>query len=224
MTIYLICSTIRTGSTLLCNYLSDTELAGNPIDYSDRFAMKAYFDDWKTILPLTREYIERLLVRFPSDPFGMKTPYQSVRNEIEHDCLEALFPEPPLYIYLSRNDQLKQAISAVRGMQTGKWYSNAEPRQPVMQENYSRAQIEGMMKELERQNDAWEDYFYRNELTVYQLDYEALTANPKKIVKNVLKYIGVEIPHGFKLPAPRLQKQADEINAEWEDKYLRGER
>lgn len=217
--IYLVCSTIRTGSTLLCNYLTDTKLAGIPIDYSDRLYMRKYIDDWKNCHPLTKEYVERVMKIYPSDPFGMKMPYLSVREHIEHNTLRDLFPSDPLYIYITRENILRQAISAVRGMQTGKWYSNAEPRQPVMAENYSKPQIDGMKKELEKRENAWIGYFEYNNLSSYHITYEQLTENPKQTIIQALKFLGINVSSNFILPTPRLQKQADEISLKWEQLY-----
>lgn len=46
---YLICGTPRTGSTLLCQYLTSTEVAGRPHSYFRKQDMTAWAESWRIL-------------------------------------------------------------------------------------------------------------------------------------------------------------------------------
>jgi trehalose 2-sulfotransferase len=227
MKIYLFCTTMRTGSSLLCSYLADMKLAGNPLDYSNKFYLRQFGITEPGCQPLTPEYVQQMIDKYTvNDIFGMKLPYAAVRKEIQSDALECLFPDKPLYIYVTRHDKLKQAISASRGMQTHRWYSNQIDfgmKLPPIQERYNRSEIDMFLRQFDEQETEWESYFERNQINLLTITYEALTANPKRVIKQVLSFIGVKIPKSFELPPTRLEKQADGLSDEWEQKYKVGE-
>jgi|WetSurSiteA1Bulk_404760.scaffolds.fasta_scaffold80138_1 trehalose 2-sulfotransferase len=219
MSIYLVCTTMRTGSSLFCSYLADTGLAGNPLDYSNKFYLRQFGVDEPGCQPLTPEYVQQMIDKYTvNDVFGMKLPYQAVIKELADNTLNNLFPTQPMYIYVTRNDKLKQAISLSRAVQTTKFYSTQIPAFEV-KEQYSRTEIDAFLRQLETHEYVWRSYFENNHIDPLLITYEALVSNPLQTIKTTLNFIGVKLPKDFALPPARLEKQADSINEEWEKLY-----
>ena len=130
---YLVCSTVRSGSTLLCKTLEQFDGFGKPQEYFHRHLVRKlrlnnnpqkfleYCDD------IVREGIEN------HGTFGMKMhwwqlidflglarqcPHLKERTNLE--ILSILFSNLK-FIYLWRNDIEAQAISAAIASQTGEW-------------------------------------------------------------------------------------------------------
>lgn len=219
MIAYAICSTNRTGSTLLCCYMMDTGLVGYPVDYSSQAHLDLFLSGCEARKPLTTKRIDELIKSYSTGGvFGIKIPYFSFQKEIQNNALSDLFPIQPKYIYITREDKIKQAVSMARAFQTGRHYSFQKTKD-VMPLQYIAGHIRSCLEEIEKESEIWEDYFTRNGINPLRVTYEELDSNSKKTVVNVLEYIGVTVPAGFRLPPARLKKQADKISAEWEVRY-----
>jgi LPS sulfotransferase NodH len=221
--VYLICTTMRTGGNLLCQYLTDTKLVGNPLDYSSPWYCFQFGILESGCRPITKDYVNRMIGNYSTaGVFGMKLPCLSAEEEIKSDTLKDLFPDNTLYIFLSRENKLQQAISTSVAHQTQRYLSNQRPLwsdDPSRKAQYSKEKLDEYIAEFSTQDAEWSAYFKRNQVDPLCLTYEELIANPKKVVKSVLKYVGVAIPARFELPPARLEKMADEKSIEWEARY-----
>lgn len=223
MKIYAIYHTIRTGSTLLCEYLRGTGLAGNPVDFCSPHA-ELFIPNCKYQKPMTKEFMETLIKEYSThnDVFGCKLQYMQYKEFIKDNTLESLFPISPIKIYLTRKDKIKQTISIIKASTSGQWYSFQEARSHPLQ--YNKSFIEQTMNHFLQQELELQSYFERNNFETLNITYEELIQNPKKVVTNVLDYIGIEYPKDLELINPKVSKQADVINDEWEIKYKRGDK
>lgn len=126
--------------------------------------------------------------------------------------------DDPKYIYLTRRDRLRQAISLVRAMQTGQWRSMDGASGTL---HYDAAAINRQVRFLEGDERHWEEFFERNALSPYRLTYEDLAATPKDTLISLLNFLGYDGSPPISLRSARHRRQADEITETWAHLYER---
>jgi trehalose 2-sulfotransferase len=137
--------------------------------------------------------------------------------------LNAAFPELS-YVFVSRSDKVRQAVSLWRALQTWVWRksSGASPQEelPERQIVYSFDAIDHLVDQLRRQEDAWRGFFFRIGQRPLALYYEEVATDPDAAVARVLDML--EIPRERAAPpTPRqIGRQSDEISESWVQSYL----
>lgn len=219
---YIVCATPRSGSNLLCELLSSLGFAGKPQEH--------LWDPPGTEPDPLGERWPRVLRAGTGDNgvFGLKLMwYQADRLECDLPQILEMPGEPlarvlaasladPAYIYLTRRNHLRQAISFARAMQTEHWRSMdaiaGEPR-------YDAQAITHGIEFLKQDEVNWEGFFARNAVSPYRLTYEELNAGPEDAVAGLLTYLGHDEPRGISLPPARHRRQADDVTEEWIRRY-----
>jgi len=217
-TIYAICSTVRTGSSLLCEYLTGTELAGTPVDYLNKMRLQAFIPDQKPYKRLTVSTLENLIGTYSSSNgvFGIKLPHLVMNALPIISTLRKIDNANLYFVYVTRLDEVKRAISAVRSRATGAYYSFQEEGKVP---EFSKRTIDAAMRKIKVTDDMWKNFFANNEIEPLTVTYEDLISSPETVVASVLDYIGVKHPKKVVLKETRLHKQSDGISSEWENKY-----
>lgn len=230
---YILCTSPRSGSTLLCKMLTATGVAGKP---------KSYFhgpnhDEWRSDLGLDGSAdLARIFVeaqhrgRAGTDLFGLRlqrhsfsafTKALAVLHPDQADALariEARFG-PTRFIHLTRRDKVAQAVSFEIARQSGLWHRApdgreierlAPPAEPQFDETALRARID----EFRQFDAAWQDWFASHALQPMTLTYEDLAAAPHKGLARVLQFLDLDPTRAatVSLPVARL---ADARNADW---------
>ena len=85
---------------------------------------------------------------------------------------------------------------------------------------YDGEQIRSLLGSIEREEVAWESYFARRPAPLLRIVYEDFVNAIERTVTDVMRFLEVELPPGFELPAPTLERQADALNEEWTARYL----
>ena len=241
---YVICTSPRSGSTLLCNLLASTGVAGNPESYFHT----ASLDDWWIDLGLVsqRPTVETETLRqvfkiareqgtAGTSIFGLRLQRHSFAFFVEkagllfpgHRCdrlrFEAAFGKT-LFIHLSRLDKVDQAISYVKATQTGLWHRAADgselerlspPEEPV----YDSQAIELARDELTAQDNEWEDWFRQEKITPLRVTYDQLSENPLGVLTGILVSLGIDpaVANGV---TPGVAKLADSTNRGWKRDFI----
>jgi LPS sulfotransferase NodH len=212
---YAVCAVPRCGSSLLCDVLASTELAGAPMEYFDADAIRAFRRIWGA--ESSDDYVDALLARktSPNGVFGLKLLYGQLGELGEADP-RRLFPNLR-FVYVTRRDRLRQAVSFARATQTEQWASDhPEPRRAPV---FDREQIRSMHEWIERDERLWEAFFAHRSIAPLRLVYEDFAASPAAAVMSVLELLGVRLPAGYRLPAPTIHRQADELSDDWVRRY-----
>ena len=227
--VYIIASTNRTGSYLLCEGLSATHIAGKPTEslypeYYDKLCLPIYGHE----VDLTEAI--QVLIRHDNTPngvFGAKVHWDQVESIAclsgyegpSHTFLLKEFPSAR-YIYLTRRDTLAQAVSLSIAQQTGKWWllkgedpSRWHTAKPV----FDAEKILALEQDLIRQNQAWEEFFQTEEIKPLRMEYETLVKNYRGEVGRTLDFLGLDPQIAQTIPDPQLQKQGTELNKQWLD-------
>jgi LPS sulfotransferase NodH len=213
---FMVCAMPRSGSSLLCDVLAATELAGAPTEFFDPNQMHEFQRLWGATT--FEQYVEALIAKktSPNGVFGLKAHYHQFDNAFRDRDVDALLPNLRL-VYIQRMDRVRQAVSFAIAMQTERWTSLHEP--PPIPPVYDAAQIRELLEWIEREEVAWERYLARSRRPLLRLTYEGLVESVERTVMEVMRFLEIELPHGFELPAPTLGRQADAVNDEWAVRY-----
>ena len=224
---YIICSTPRTGSTLLCDLLTSTGVLGRPESYfrppdevawATRFAVATDGDRVRDYPAFVRAV--RVAATTANGVFaarimwgsmhriaaGLAKPSGRADRTLLEDVLGRL-----AFVHLSRDDTIAQAVSWARAEQTGYWQQGDTPQGPP------RADVEQMVEilgSITAHNASWRAWFAGNGIEPHHLSYEQLVAEPRDAVAGIAAQLGVEVPAGWR-PESRHRKQADRTNEDW---------
>jgi trehalose 2-sulfotransferase len=215
---YAVCALPRSGSSLLCELLFNTRLAGAPAEYFDSAMRKQFSRRWDT--GSFEEYLRALLARKtgPNGVFGFKAHFFQLAEAFPGASLEEAFPGLR-HVYITRGDTLRQAISWARALQTHKWASDHEVqvRHP---EVFRREQIDNLIAGVVERERRWESFFADSGIEPLRVTYEGLVAAPADTVAAVLGHIGIADAGSVRAGMPTLRRQADELTEDWVSRYL----
>jgi trehalose 2-sulfotransferase len=234
-TSYVICATPRTGSYLLCEALRNTGLAGQPDEYFFRG------DDlgWREgrNVALLADYVAQDLEKgtTPNGVFGTKVMRGYFDNFVDKlrlvygeqdlpvpDLLAKIFPNLH-YIFITRRNKVRQAVSLEKALQTKAWILHPQVASPVIHENelvFDLQRIDYLIHQTERQEAEWQDYFWACNVQPLTVVYEDLVLTYEETALRALEYLDIPIPEHMALGKRYLQRQADGLSEEWVRRYL----
>ena len=211
---YMVCSVPRCGSSLLCELLCNTEVAGAPTEFFDPELMGRFRERWGA--SSFGDYLTELLRRKtgPNGVFGVKVHWGQLKDVLGASDHTDLFPGLR-YVHMGREDLLRQAISWLRALQTNQWASSHDA---LAEPAFDRAQIEFYLDAIREWDAAWEEFFAAHSITPYRVVYERMVEEPVETVRGVLGFLGVATTDLE--PAPlELERQADALTDEWVERY-----
>ncbi len=240
---YIICATPRSGSTLLCDLLADTGVAGRPDSFFRRQSIPwwaRHFNmsvaNWGGEHEFDQSYLAAVQQQGSggTQVFGMRLMWESVGDLSNR--LGSLYPGlpsdsarfrsafgSPSYVHLSREDKVAQAVSRLRAEQTGLWHIAAdgterERLKPGQAPIYDAQRLLEQVAELEVHDAAWVRWFARQRIQPVRVTYEALTTNPQAALATVLSALGLD-PITAGTVEPRTAKLADGESREWATRF-----
>lgn len=261
---YLVCATQRSGSTLLCELLKKTGVAGYPAEF-----FEARYDtgrpphpgDYLDRLPRTgvgvrddptppeaphysslegvtdyREHLERSfrLGTSPNGVFGAKLMWnqlpelQGLAGRLpeytgltDWALLEALFGDP-VYVWVTRGDKVRQAVSLWRALQTRMWrLENGPDADGEVDLQYRFEAIRHLVRQLDAEDAAWGAFFARHGIDRLAIAYEEdMMVDRDRAVRSVLERLDVPPPVGWHADEPT-KRQSDAISDAWVTAYHR---
>ena len=220
-TTYMICSTARCGSTLLCGLLQSTGCMGVPHEY---FNLANHGQQLIGRLKTTpglqvtmEEYLGYLVSHRTTDTgvFGLKAHINQCLPFFQNGLIAKYFG-PVKYIAIRRRDLLGQAISLVIASQTSKWTSHETAAAAPA---YSSEAIEKALTTSALHNSLWDQFFLVNGIEPCVVTYEDLLENPKGEVQKVIDYVGVDADPAVDLARAGLSQEANSLNRQWKDRF-----
>ncbi len=240
---YIICSTPRTGSTLLCGLLASTKTAGDPHSFYRRQNIAEWAEEWglpsrDTVSPHEFDvaYLEAAIRAGTGGTgvFGLRLMRENL-DELSA-ILDGIFPDLPpdkarfekafgrvLYIHLSRENKLAQAVSLIKAEQTGLWHiapdgTEIERVAPPQEPRYDFERIQRKLAELEAYDAAWNVWFVEQGITPLRIGYERLSVNPAATLASICEALGVLPPIAADVK-PGVAKLSDDISVDWVRRY-----
>lgn len=240
---YIICTSPRSGSTLLCRLLAATGRSGNPDSHFHRPSLAAWCEDYDIAsdrLPSRRDLLgavfEAAIARGTGNTelFGLRLQRHSFdffmqQLEILHpgrasdfERMQAAFGET-LFIHLTRENKLEQAISLVKATQTGLWHKAPDgtelERLSAPQDPFYDAQaITRNLSDLTSLDDQWKAWFVKEELEPLRITYDALSAGPTDVLAQILDRLQVGREYARTIDPP-VAKLADETSRNWAERF-----
>lgn len=236
---YFICATPRSGSTLLCDLLTQTGVAGRPnsfyrrqsiIDFVAKFGLVAQ-EPFQGVT-FEREYLGAIAKHSDKNGsvIGIRLMWESVPEMTAR--LRTIFPPElsdtqlltqafgaPKFIRLHRKDKIAQAVSRTKAEQTGLWHLHADGRErerskahqlPV----YDFARIKQFWDETHNHERLWKGWFEANTIKPIHVFYENLSKNPTQELSHILNALQL----GSNLvvtPSSQSAPLADEVSRDW---------
>ena len=235
---YILCGTPRTGSTLLCDLLASTK-TGNPDSYYGRRFIPDWAAEWG--LPKRESLSERdfeavyldaaiRVGKAGTDIFGLRLMRENLGELSE--ILDRIYPGlasdkarfetafgSVLYIHLSREDKLAQAVSLVKAEQSGLWHiapdgTEIERLAPPQEPQYDFERIRRELAALERYDESWNAWFAAQGISPLRVGYESLSADPAGTLAWICETLGVKPPETGDAK-PGVAKLSDETSLDW---------
>lgn len=260
---YLVCATPRSGSTLLCEVLKDTGVAGRPEEFFEARSatgLPPHPGDYLENLPRTGagirddttpprapehsslrglpSYRHHLIRTFrlgatDNGVFGAKLMWrhlpdlQRLAGELPeyagldlYELLEQLF-DHPRYVWVTRRDKVRQAVSLWRALQTRSWRMGPDGEKRDVELRYRFEGIDHLVGSLRSDDERWQEFFDRHRVSPLRMVYEDdLEPDPAGAASAVLRYIGVRVPRHWQ-PHKVLERQADALSDQWVAAYHR---
>lgn len=232
---YIVCASPRSGSTLLCDLLSQTGVAGKPRSFFRPASISEFSYQWGLEDGLWgKEYVEAAKKAGASANrvFGIRIMWSDFTGFVSR--LDQLYPcsgnaidllnqalGVTHYLHVYREDKVAQAVSLAIAKQTGLWHRNADGnvRQQTghpKQASYNRQLIASELAMLETEAEGWKSWFEHNQMTPLTIKYEDLAQDPSDTLQQALDHIGLEMQANVK---PETQKLANQINQEWAHRF-----
>lgn len=236
---YMICANHRSGSGLLGAGLGSTSIAGSPGGeffqyraFKNRNPDKPFLEDLSTL----RDYLSDLYQETKTDNgvFGFKimwTGFNTLMNKINQmgintrnrrEVLERIFPNLK-YIYIYRQDKLRQAISLVRANQSQVWYIQQGSRQKQDKSNlkYDGHQITSDLLEHVILNDLrWQQFFEEYGISPLMICYEKFSDDYSGHIIKTLEYLNYSDKENVLIGDPPYEKTRDKLTEQWVERYL----
>lgn len=238
----ILCATPRSGSTLLCDLLAATGLAGCPASYY----RGEDIEEWAHQLGVPsgesaefeRAYLEavRREGTGTTGVFGLRLMWTTLPELAAR--LAQLFPGlpshsarfesafgEPLYLHLSRRDKVAQAVSRLKAEQTGLWHvaadgSERERMAPPQPPRYDRIRLAKLLAEAECDDRAWTSWFAQQSITALRVYYEDLAADPRSVVATILSALGRNA-EAARAVEVRTARMADAESRAWIARFAR---
>jgi trehalose 2-sulfotransferase len=238
---YIICGTPRSGSTLLCDLLAGSGVAGRPNSYYRPPSIADFAEEMGVPLAagaagFDRAYLAAVLKAGRGDTgvFALRLMWDAVAPLSER--LDRLFPDlatdalrferafgPVTYLYLSREDKVAQAVSRLKAEQTGLWHvaadgSDRERSGPPRSAVYDAERLSTFIAEVARDEAAWERWFSAQRIAPFRLTYDQLAADPRAVLARVLTALGLDAARAAGV-AVRTSRMADAESLAWVARY-----
>lgn len=229
---YLICTTPRSGSWLLCDALTQTGLAGYPQEY---LLSHTIFDEgWGRPSEANFGHYFSLIreeATTPNGVCGLKVHWSQMQNLLNvleagpAELLERLRAELPglLLIRLKRRDKLRQALSYHRAIAEQQWWEFAsEPMSPA---DFvpDLDEVDRLTRLLEAHERHWDGFSAAAGRATLELWYEELTADLHGQVCGALLALGCGPEQAWRAASavtPRLRRQSDERTELWVHQFI----
>lgn len=240
---YVICTSPRSGSTLLCQLLSDSGVAGRPASYfhtpdverwAQAFGLSA--DPQMPQRNRLEQIMQAALVkgRAGTDVFGLRLQAHSLayfRRQLtlltpdtrsDAERIQTIFGRP-LFIHLTREDKVAQAVSYLMAQQTGLWHrasdgTEIERQSPHCDPSYDEDAIRACVARFFDDDSAWVNYLETQNISPIRVTYAELSDDPIAILRRILQALGQDSDRANTV-TPSVAKLANHTSAAWIAQY-----
>ena len=240
---YIICTSPRSGSTLLCRLLGATGKSGVPESHfhdpsisdwlgyyglsrehftTERDALNAVFDAARLRGTGSTGVFGLRLQRHSFDFFMQQLDVLHPNLSSDSERIQAAFGDS-LFIHLTRQNELEQAISFVKATQTGLWHMAPDgtelerlsaPQEPV----YDVSEIARQLARATTLDEEWKAWFAEEKIDPLLVTYDELSSDPRATLARILVHFGVDYEPAYSIRPP-VAKLADATSRIWAERF-----
>jgi trehalose 2-sulfotransferase len=228
---YFLLASHRSGSSLLCDLLTKTGIAGQPAEY---FMHWRGFSHSGWDINDYPAYTQRIFDETSSanGVWGVKLmggmvggiqgfltrleTFPMFRELTDTEKVRAIFPNLRC-IYLSRRNKIAQAVSWWKAVQNEHYHSTSEKGMPVTPLSYDFAAIDHLISEIMIQEAAHQAFLDDMGMTAYNIFYEDFIQDMAGTLKGILEFLGIQESYSYQ--PSHLTKMQDALSDEWIQRY-----
>lgn len=233
---YMICTIQRSGSGLLSQSLKNTNLAGYP---EEHFLNGEYENGgWAKSQGISSrpEFLEHILQLGTSanGVFGTKMMWNYFPAAISglqalpeytgleaYSLLQKLLPKLK-FIWLVRQNKVRQAVSWTLAAQTGIYSAEqAKTQKPLREPVFDFEQIDGLYNYIFTCEAGWLAFFANNGISPLKVVYEEFVQDYEGTALRILDFLEVDVPAGYTFTPRKIQSQSTSLNTEWAEQFRR---
>ncbi len=224
---YVIFATPRSGSYLLCEALKNTNLAGYPKEYFGPYQRSIL---WKELSAFDQgDYVGKLIktLSTPNNVFGIKITWRQFVHFIKSvsslsefsdmkgkEIMDSLFPNL-YYIYITRNDKTRQAISYWKALQTGVWtQTSGAIQQQDFQPIFDYGAINVLLSRINEDEKHIQHFFVENNLKPFKVVYEEFITTYEETSLQILDFLKIQHHKPIKF-SRHMHAQSNKQSEEW---------
>ena len=223
---YVVCSTQRTGSSLVCRALRDTEKAGQPMEFFHPRLIKAFLARFGRDQIATEAYVDFIESHRSTGNgvFGLKVHLDQLIGVMKDITKRKIFLSRfDRVILISRRNKLAQAISYARARQTQHWEADRPEladRARRSSSQYDFSLIAKLLGLLVGDDQKWRNIISGCHVPCHVLTYEELVDDFPRTMADIARFLAIEGLDGSAFLTPPLLKMGDEINVDWERRFV----
>ena len=219
---YLIATSARTGSTLLCSRIAEYGQLGFPME----FLNESYIAEFDRLFPNLNlqdfeGFVQSRFASSRSGVFGLKTDWWHFREARELGLFESFFSPLDLLVHLTREDFVDQAVSLALAVNTGVWhlrdaFTNAESAHAT--QAYDQREIKRHIRNILNQEYHWRQFYKGLETPVIETTYEQLVRDMDDTIGQIAAAFDLRLPPKRNVP-PATERTRTRVAAEWADRF-----
>ena len=236
---YILYSTQRSGSTLLCEALRNTQVAGKPAEYFMPAAAQIFTEKWGVVLrngldDLGEAYFQgAYTTATPNGVFGTKILWSEFSYLLQQlgklapgnetlpipQLLLSVFPYCQA-IMTTRRDKVRQAISWWKAFETDQWHDGIRDKRKARRKPIFRFEaIECLRQNLVDHEQQMLKFFSVYNIQPFIVVYEDFVDNYEETALQILDYLHIPAPDNLAFRERTMQKLSDEQTEEWVQRY-----
>ncbi len=222
----------RTGSSLLCQVLVATGIAGKPGEYlyepnlpKDYKSSPERFQQYLWNVATTDNGIWGLKYSFYEPGFGelieLLKAFPTCRpQEINRVAIwESAFPNHR-HIFMTRRNKVRLAVSWWKAIRSQEWHRvrGEKPKSVDLTDAYSFEAIKHLYVECSMREAGIQEFFREGNIVPLTIVYEDFIARYEETVCNILDFLGLDHT-SIQVPPPPLAPTADDISEQWVQRF-----
>lgn len=218
---YVIWHAPRTGSNMLCNYLSQHGAAGFA-SYEDAGFFVGHGPvaprDWKKA---TDDYLDKM--RTPNGVAGTKASFEyfdDMQPHIGFNGVKYALSQFDRHVVLDRADPVAQAVSFIFAAHTKRFTSEADGLGDASLPDYDAAYISYTIARMKTYTSRIRIYLKYAGIPYFPMLYENVVSSPRYELNLLLAWLNLpEFPPDAPLPEPTIKKQSHPLKTQWVARY-----
>ncbi|WP_027183044.1 Stf0 family sulfotransferase [Desulfovibrio inopinatus] len=222
ITPFIIGITPRSGSSYLCDLLMKTEKVGNPDEYLNTFLLPEVLrtnpatDIYTLIAKLAKQQAKNGIL-------GIKTTYLQVKELIDANVMNTIFPDAKIVLLFRRNIVL-QAVSLYRARESGVFHTNITPHDDDLNRlrmlPFDSDKLIANIIHIADQEKEWMTFIQQSQIPFRIFLYEDFVGHEGETVNEICAFLQTNCPDSPDPAQSSFQKLSSCVNIRWAERFI----